>query len=67
MSPEERRTMGEWGRHVAAETFDQRLVTRSVAQVYEVLLGLRDQPELLRSVASARRDAARPEAAALRS
>lgn len=66
MSDEERQAMGSLGRQVAAETFDQRLVTRSVCQVYEVLLGLRDQPDLLRSVAEARRDAGRPAAAALR-
>jgi glycosyltransferase involved in cell wall biosynthesis len=66
MSEAERRTMGEWGRQVAAETFDQRLVTRSVIQVYEVLLGLRDRPELLRSVASARREAGRLATTALR-
>ncbi len=64
MSDEDRRAMGEWGRQVAAERFDQRLVTRSVAQAYEVLLGLREQPELLRSVATARREARRAPAVA---
>jgi glycosyltransferase involved in cell wall biosynthesis len=66
MPADERQAMGAWGRHVAVETFDQRLVTRSVTQVYEVLLGLRDQPELLQSVATARRAGARTPVAATR-
>lgn len=66
MSQEELAAMGSWGRTVATETFDQRIVTRSVTQVYEVLLGLRDQPELIRSVAAARREDDRPAAVALR-
>jgi glycosyltransferase involved in cell wall biosynthesis len=46
MSPEERTAMGRRGRQVAEDTFDQRLVTRSVEQVYEVLLGQRRRDDL---------------------
>ena len=56
MSDQDRRAMGDWGRRVAVDTFDQRIVTRGVSQVYEVLLGLRDRPDLLLSIADTRRD-----------
>ncbi len=49
MTAEERAAMGARGQAVAAEQFDQRIVTRSVEQVYEFVLGLRDRPEGLAS------------------
>ncbi len=47
MDPEGRAAMGREGRRVAEEEFDQRLVTRSVEQIYEWVLGLRSEPDLL--------------------
>jgi glycosyltransferase involved in cell wall biosynthesis len=49
MSDDERRAMGDRGRQVVLDTFDQPIVTRQIEEVYELVLGLRDRTDGLRS------------------
>ncbi|WP_426574245.1 glycosyltransferase family 4 protein [Aquihabitans sp. McL0605] len=52
MTPAERQAMGRRGREVAEQLLDQRKVTKTIEQIYEVVLGLRSEPDVLRSFAN---------------
>lgn len=60
MTPEERAEMGQRGRQLAEDVFDQSHVTRTVEQIYELALGLRSETDLVRSVAEGPSPAVRP-------
>jgi len=60
LTADERAAMGQRGRQLAEEVFDQHIVTRGVEQIYELLLGRRDRTDLILPEGEGSRLDARP-------